>query len=451
MIRKFLASLGARRERQKSKQFRLLSRAIQLEETFDPRLARVTMLTGSAVVLMVLVWSGFAQLNELARTSGTIEPVGNVRIVQHLDGGIVKQIHVAEGQRVARGDLLVSLAGGNLQNDLTRAKRRLRQLRIDERRYRAYLKGENPDFSSFGGAGDVDIADALATHQSQVSAQLDRVRVARLQLEQNQRDLVALTARSKTLETRLADVSEIYENRKVLFAKGLITRPRLLQSKQDTDRIRGEIQVLHQRIAASKKASSEREARIDSLRTENRAINYANLNSVLVLVGETEELVDKLEEQVSRLQIHAPVGGIVKGLELSEPGEIIQSAATIVKIVPVNEQLVARVKISPRDIGHLQVGLPVQVKVSAYDFGRYGAIEGRLAKMSAATFKGDGGAHYYSGEVVLGRDFVGNDPALRPIAPGMIVSADIVTGSKSVLQYLLQPVYSSLSVAFSER
>ena len=432
-------------------QVELLSKAVQLEETMDPRLTRLSMLSGALIVFMFITWCAMADLNELARTSGTIEPVGQERVVQHPDGGVVATLHVQEGQRLARGDLIVTLAGQNLQQDLSRAERRLRQLLIDEVRLRAYLKKTTPDFSTFGGQGDPAVQDASATYRAQLAAYETRLDVATLQRAQRQRELASLCDEFDSLTSRMALARDFYQKRQRLFDQGLVTSSALLQAKEGIDRIDAEASMIAHRIEAGSKSIKEYTRRVDAVQTEDREVNFTNLNAVLSQVGETTEFVQKLREQVDRLEVRTPVDGIVKGLGLVEPGEVVQSATTITKIVPIDERLVARVRISPRDIGHLDVGLPVQVKVSAYDFARYGAIKGELVRISPATFQDDRGQHYYSGEIQLAQNHVGDDPLRRPISPGMLISADIVTGSKSILRYLLQPVYASFSVALSER
>jgi len=177
---------------------------------------------------------------------------------------------------------------------------------------------------------------------------------------------------------------------------------------------------------------------------------HEKLDQVIAQKSENIEVIKKLEEQVDRLQIRAPARGLVKGLTVNTVGAVIQPGEKMMEIVPLGKKLEVQVKISPKDIGHLKIGQPVQVKFSTFDFSRYGAVLGRLDQISATTFSGNDGERYYQGHVSLGKDHVGNDPG-NIIMPGMTVMADIITGDKTILQYLLKPIHRAMKTAFTER
>jgi membrane fusion protein, adhesin transport system len=132
-------------------------------------------------------------------------------------------------------------------------------------------------------------------------------------------------------------------------------------------------------------------------------------------------------------------------------GGVIPPGAIITEIVPLDKELVVEAKIQPRDVGHVRIGQPVTVKVTTYDFSRYGGITGELKDVSASTFLDEQGEPYYKGIVELDRNYVGKDPMHNRVMPGMTVQADIKTGKKTLFSYLLKPVYSSVSTAFRER
>lgn len=145
-----------------------------------------------------------------------------------------------------------------------------------------------------------------------------------------------------------------------------------------------------------------------------------------------------------------PSRGLVKGLSVNTIGEVIQPGQTIMEIIPLDKALEVAVKISPQDIGHLKVGQAVQVKFSTFDFSRYGSIAGHLEQISATTFSGENGDRYYQGRILLDQNHVGVNPE-NMIMPGMTVMADVITGDKTILQYMLKPIHVSLKTAFTER
>ncbi len=154
---------------------------------------------------------------------------------------------------------------------------------------------------------------------------------------------------------------------------------------------------------------------------------------------------------MKRLKIRSPSYGYVKGLNVKTIGGVIESGAVLIEIVPLEDSMIIEAKISPKDIGHVIKGQKVTIKFSAFDFSRYGTVDGKLESISATTFVDEDGTRYYLGRMSLAKNYVGNDPKQNLIVPGMTVQADIVTGSKSILSYLLKPIHSSITSSFTER
>lgn len=165
-----------------------------------------------------------------------------------------------------------------------------------------------------------------------------------------------------------------------------------------------------------------------------------------------QETLDTTLDRVNRLTMRAPVDGIVKGLTVSTIGEVIDSGEILMEVVPVGDQLIVEMRITPRDVGQVREGQRVELKVSSFDFAKHGTVEGILSSVSATTFENDKNEEpYYLGRIALDRSYLGDDPTRNNMLPGMTVEAQIVTGSKTILAYLLKPIHKSLSSALSER
>lgn len=177
---------------------------------------------------------------------------------------------------------------------------------------------------------------------------------------------------------------------------------------------------------------------------------HEKLDQVISQKAENIEIINKLQEQIVRLEIRAPSYGLVKGLAVNTVGAVVQSGQTLMEIVPLDKALEVQVKIAPKDIGHIKIGQPVQIKFSTYDFSRYGSVPGKLKQISATTFSAEDGERYYQGLVSLDKHYVGDNPG-NTIMPGMTVMADIVTGDKTILQYMLKPIHRAVISAFTER
>lgn len=436
--------------RRYEKQTRYLSQAIQLEEAVNPHIIRTTMTMVSGVILAFIVWAGFTNINELARTPGEVVPHGHQQTVQHLDGGLVASIHVREGEAVAAGQLLLTLSDSGLREDMNRARGRDLTLAMQEERLRAYLAGRSPDFSDFDGADTALIADQESMFASMTQAETAEAQVIADQTAQRNHAIATLGAERDAARNSLAIAQDIYDRRMELNRRGFASDMQLLETRQRVNDLSGQIASLQSRIGEARAQIRESEARLASFGARQRDNAHMRLDQILAEKAQNAEILNKIEGQMQRLSIRAPVAGHIKGLRINTVGAIIQPGQTLMEIVPQDGKLEVQVKISPKDIGHLQIGQPVQVKFSTYDFSRYGSVRGRLEQISATTFTGDGGDRYYQGVIRLDKSYVGANPK-NPVLPGMTVMADIITGEKTILQYLLKPIHLSLKTAFTER
>jgi HlyD family secretion protein/adhesin transport system membrane fusion protein len=224
-----------------------------------------------------------------------------------------------------------------------------------------------------------------------------------------------------------------------------------LDIQKQLNDIKGELQETNAAIDQAENAIDEYDNRLESLDSQYKDNAYKELNSVETEIAQINESIKKLEEQVGRLAVKSPCYGFVKVLNIKTIGGVIEAGRIIAEVVPLEGNLIVETQINPRDIGYVRLGLPVKVKVSSYDYSRFGFIPGELIYVSAATFVKEDTSRYYTGRVALSKNYVGHDPKKNLIVPGMTVEADIVTGNKSVLAYLLKPIRNSVMTAFSER
>ncbi len=431
-------------------QIRHLSQAVQLEEAVSPAILRTTMVTICMTILAFTGWSAFTNINEVARTPGEVIPNGYQQVVQHLEGGMLGKINVSEGDTVKKDQLLVELDGAGVAEDLERAKAKKISLLMQEERLRAYIEKRTPDFSRFGAGTDTLVKDQQSFFNSMENTNDEEKKVIAEQIAQRKRSLSSLQNELKTARDNQSITAKLFENRKGLYEKGYLSETKFLESQQALNAIKGDIAVLNSRIAMADAELKEYNNRLTSLGfSQNDKINE-RLDAIIAESIQHEEILRKLEERSTRLSIRAPVDGIVKGLSVNTIGAIVKPGDTLMEIVPMNSELVVQVKIPPQHIGHLKPGQDVKVKFSSYDFSRYGLLDGKLEQISATTFDGQNGDRYYQGRIKLERNYVGSDSS-NTVVPGMTVMAEIITGEKTILQYLLKPIHNSLKTAFSER
>jgi HlyD family secretion protein/adhesin transport system membrane fusion protein len=439
------------RDASAKKQMRHLSQSARLEEGTAPHLVRGVALLSSLSLGGFLVWAGMTNINEIARTAGEIVPTGFVQTVDHLDGGTVQQIKVAEGQIVNKGETLVILDGAGAREDMEAARKKQWALEIRAERLRAFVNDRAPDFNRFGGEQAPGVAEQSAIFATMMMAFAQQKRVIDDQIGQKEKVLAELEVRLDTATRNRATVQKVHEGKLVLHNKGLLSYTKLAESEKELTALSGEVEAVQVQIRQAHGAIAEFQARVASLRSTARDTRFHELHQVASELEQNRELIRKLEARVARLDVQAPVRGVVKGLKVNTIGAVVQPGSPLMSIVPLDEALVVEAKIPPHQIGNIVIGQPVKIKVSAYEFARYGTVSGTVEGISATTFSDTGGLPYYRGKIKLAKTYVGENRTLHPVLPGMTVMAEIITGEKTVLDYLLKPIHASLSSAFSER
>ncbi len=434
----------------REKQTRYLSQAIQLEEAVNPHIIRATMGMVSLALLLFIGWAGFTNINEVARTPGEVVPQGYQQTVQHLEGGIVKSIHVREGDVVEEGDVLITLDGASVQEDLERAQAKQLSLDMQAERLRAFIDGRDPDFTVFADASEDMIEDQKAFFEGMRHAREKEKSIIEDQIEEKKQSILSHEADLKTARDNLKITQDMYNRRQRLNSKGYATDMQLLDDKRRLNESRGEIERLENQQIIARAEVTEYENRLKSLAARHHDEALERLSTTATEKAQNIKIIEKMNERIGRLEIRAPARGLITGLSVNTIGAVIQPGQKVMEIVPLDKNLEIAVKISPQDIGHLKIGQKVQVKFSTFDFSRYGSVEGKLEQISATTFSGEGGERYYQGRVLLSQNHVGKNPD-NIIMPGMTVMADVITGEKTILQYMLKPIHVSLKTAFTER
>lgn len=395
-------------------------------------------------------WAALAPLAGAAVAPGKVIPEGRRRTVQHLEGGIVREILVQEGELVEERQVLVRLDGAGVHDDLEQALARQSSLLLQAERLRAFIDGREPDFESIGGSQAGLIADQRASFESMVRARREERLIISDQLEQKRGALALLDSQIATSEENLRIVSDLHHRRQELSERGHVSEVRLLETAQQLNDIRGDVDELRARREVAARAADEFESRLRSLDARHRSSAHEDLDEVEAELTQVREIVEKYRERVARLDVRAPVRGLVKGLSVNTIGGVVGSGDVMMEIVPLDRALVVQLKIPPRHIGHLAPGQQVRMNFSSFDSSRYGTTIGELDFISATTFQGPSGERYYQGRVALPSNHIGADPN-HHVMPGMTVMADIVTGERSILDYLLQPIRASMRTAFTER
>ncbi len=432
-------------------QMKHLSREAILEEVGPSRFAVVAGLIVIGLIGAAIYWSNMVEITSVAKTVGKVTPTGYERVVQHLEGGIVREISVRNGDLVKSGDVILRFDETLRLAELEQIRARDGSLRIKELRLRAFIDGGEPDFGELA----EKLTDQVAEGEFILRATRERIAgqkaVLGSRIRQRQKSVEIFKQQRASLKDQQKLVNESVTMRQKLFKSGHGSRINLINTQLELSRVQGALAESVVSIEQARASIQEAENELLELEVTERGKALEDLSNVMAERAEVRENLARLEDRVNRLAVIAPVSGVIHGLQVNTPGAVVEPAQVLMTIVPLDEQVVVETEIEPSDIGHIVVGQEASVTVSGFDSRRYGNVKGTLTNVSPTTFTDEKGRSYFKGRIRLSQDFIETGTTRHKVVPGMIVQADITTGSQTLLRYLTTPVYVAMLQAFSER
>ncbi len=428
-----------------------LTLPLALEDGRVPRTLENMVYAVTTFLILAIFWASVAEIREMAMANGQIAPSSAVKSIQHLEGGVIDAVLVNEGQLVEKGTPLIRLRPVAAESELAQLEIRAATLTLQARRLDALLAGKQPDFSDLAERHPERVQDQLELFLSQAALQKRERKTLTLRVSQTQATLSAMREELASLERQLALKRSHVRAVSALAKKGYATRRALLDAKGDYEQTLARTLSLKGRLAATEQELAEARDKLKEWEAKTREALARERAKVTAELAEVKQMLAKRSDRVARLVLRAPERGIVQFPVIRTPGEVAKPGEVLAKVVPLEENLVAEVRLKPRDVGHVEVGDPAKVKISSYDPNVFGVVQGWVHMISPTSFHTEQGETYFKAVIALERNRVGRGKRSRPILPGMEVQAEIVTGAKSLVQYMLKPVYRSLDVAFSER
>ncbi len=422
---------------------RRLTQSVALEESPVPGLMRTGVIVIAGLMALFIGWAAFAKVEEVASASGQIVPSGHIQTIQHLEGGIIRQILVEEGDLVIKGQPLMKLDDTTANADLGQMQARSSALTLQASRLRKFTSGASDK--------SVLTPEEQAILSSMIQARTSQQNVLRDQIAQKEKELGAIRSNRLALEKNVVLMKEEHDINLDMTEKGSGSKMAAMRSERELNALRGQLGEITNQEKQARDAINEARNRLQSLDDDLRQTALEKLGQVQAELDEVKKGLKKLESVASRTTLTAPVRGIVKGLTVHTIGAVAEPGRVLMEIVPVEEELLVEALVLPSDIGNVKVGQPVNVKISAYDFSRYGSLEGSLKSISASTFQTERGDTFYRAKIKLDKNYVGQDSTRNLVLPGMTAQAEIITGEKTILDYLLKPLHMVSQTAFRER
>ena len=415
----------------------------------EPLRARAVIYTVAVVFAVLVIWAAFAEIDEVTRGEAKVIPSRQVQIVQSLDGGVVSQLLVKEGDVVEAGQLLLSLDETRFASSLR--ENRVEYLGLEAKAARLKAIAENQPFSpseELKQAAPKIVEQELALYQSTVAG-FDAERTIYIQqLEQRGQELIEVTALRDQAARGLELTTKELELTKPLVDSGAVSEVDLLRLERDVSRLRGERDQASAQRERIKSTINEARKKVQEV--ELAAINKAReeLTEVTARINSLQETRSGLSDRVEQTSVRSPVKGTINRLYHNTIGGVVLPGKEVVEIVPLDDALLLEARIHPKDIAFLRPQQPALVKFTAYDFIVHGGLEGIVEHIGADTVMDENGDPYYIVKVRTHEFKLGDD---KPIIPGMVAEVDILTGKKTILSYLLKPVLRAKQYALSER
>lgn len=391
-----------------------------------------------ALVLLFFSWAYFAQFDQIISSEGRLIVDSKLQVAQHLEGGIVKEIHVKVGDFVKRGTVLISISPIEAEGGLDAKRSELFALDTKIKRLEAELLG-----TSFGNSDDSNIPDGsiVANEKSLLTSRRLHLKssVAALNAQKNSR-LSELEAAKDSL--RLINEEKVVIDK--LVERGLETKLEAVRMARSQSEAVARVKSLESGI-------SELVEKMSVAVQENKTSVLTELTKSSSDALQIQKAMPLIENKLARTSIISPADGVVNRVLVSTIGGVLKGGEPAIEIVPRDSNLVFEAKVNPSDVGFLIKGQNAMIKLSAYDYSIYGSLNGELSLIGSDTISNEKGENYYPVRISLrDKKFRGVDKEL-PLVPGMVAQIDIVTGKRNFLSYLFSPVTKTMTTAFKEK
>ena len=439
--------------------------------TDAPTSHRLIIWSLAAMALCFGVWAYFSELDQVTTGMGKVIPSSQIQVIQSLDGGIMQNMYVKEGMVVTKGQPLVRIDDTRFRSDFDQQAQEVYSLQANVIRLSAELASITitsmatdwrqqvkitPKPLQFSGHLIKEEPELIQRQSDEYAGRLDsltnQLEILARQIQQKQQESKELASKIGTLSRSFQLVSRELELTRPLADKGIVPEVELLKVERVVNDIQGELSSL--RLLRPKLKASQDEA---ILKRREAVLNFAaetrtQLNELQTKLSRMNEAQVGAQDKVNKAEITSPVNGTIKTIHINTLGGVVQPGVDIIEIVPSEDQLLIETKIVPKDIAFLHPGLPAVVKVTAYDFTRYGGLNGVVEHISADTTQDEEGNSFYLVRVRTKLSSLTKDDGTEmPIIPGMLTSVDVITGQRSVLEYILNPILRAKDTALRER
>lgn len=397
-------------------------------------------------------WAHTAPIEQVTSGQGTVIPSRQVQVVQSLEGGIITQILVRGGDRVAEGQALLHIDDKQILSAFQESRANQLALLAQINRLRAEIAGGDVAFPDEVMQEAPDIAaDELALLEARRREHESTLAVLGQQRVQRRQEIQELRTRAEQARETKRLIDEEIRMLEPIVERGATSRVNLLRLQREASQLQGTVSSAELAIPRAQAALEEVEQRVAETNARFRSRAQEELNKATVEYRALSEVMTGERDRIRRTVLASPVDGVVKQLRVTTVGQVVRPAEPLIEIVPSDDSLLIEARIRPADIAFLRPDLPARVRFTAYDFTRYGGLDAQLETIGADTVVDENGESFYEVAVRTEGHLQDRDGEPLPIIPGMIAQVDILTGERTVLEYLLSPVLRARYTALRER
>lgn len=416
------------------------------------RTALVLLFTIISLVVAFMIWASLAKVEEITRGQGQVVPSQDIQIVQSLEGGIVEEILVRQGELVKKGDVLLRISDVMYTSQERGTEAQFLSLTAKKARLSAEARGEEyvvPD--EIAQKVPQIAANETALYESRQSELQNSYEILDQRIEKAQADLAEVNAQiSRLAQTRNSLGKELEITREMVRKRAVPQLEELRLSRELND-IKGQINAESQRRASLQAEVNAALKEREGQRAKFQSQALSELNEVETQIAQLQESLRSIGDKVDRTEIRSPVDGVVNNIAVNTVGGVVEPAMQLVEIVPTDDELKIVAQIAPEDVAFLRPDLPVKVKISAYDPQVYGALDGTLSRIGANSVRDNEGNVFFEIEVKTEKNYLGEEDNPLPITPGMVANVEVITGKRSILEYLIKPLLRARDRALTER
>lgn len=414
---------------------------------------KILLWTMSTVITLLITWMALAEVDEITRGEGKVIPSSELQKVQNLEGGIVSEILVSEGEIVEKGQVLLRIDDVSAKSSFQESQLKIAELQAKQARLEAEYKGTeyktDPDFAKEYPQMVSNSKSLLIAHRHQLESQINTLKE---QLMQRKNELSETQAEINKLSDTLKLIEKEVKITQPLVKRGIVSEVEFLKLQRQQSETSGDMKTKKLALPRIRSTIQEIQDKINEtdLNFKNRA--QKEYNEVSAELGRLRQTQGVLEDKVKRTAVRSPVKGKVNQLLINTIGGVVQPGRDLVEIVPLQDSLFIEAKIKPADIAFLHPGQKAVVKFTAYDFAIHGGLEGKVVNISADTVKDEVKKEdFYQVKISTEKGYLGAEEKPLEILVGMTAQVDILTGKKTILEYLMKPIFKAKDNALRER